>query len=692
MVIIFGIIVLRALLIILAVKAETRRLKSDPKLNRKMRIRGFLTLIITFILMWFFTYLGLIVLVFICSTLALLALYLVIYGARSVSKYEGLRLAGFLLGLYVIIVVPVHEAFGIAPWGYTTFPMDPKNEILLIVGTAFLIAGVSLLRERVGYFTVWFLGNVVIFLIPLHEFFDFMAQEVYEPFDHGLIILGSALIITGYLIFFHRFHTYKKIEMHLENGLEFFHEDHLEPAFVEFEQAFWLVEGANLIMDFDILWGLLGNTYFKQMKYDKALAHYQVALLINEKNPTIHNDLGNSYFYLRRYRRSLDSYDKALSLDSTNPIIHHNKALVLYSIGRFEDSLEYFDNALELKPDFDIAWKDRGIALVNLERYEEAIESFEKAIEIRDATEAWFEMGRVYLYKEDYEKALECCNKTVQYFPSDDKGYLGTGLCLMKLSRFEEAEAALLLALELNENNARTWDRLGNVKYVLNEPNAAVQAFRRAIAFQPNYGTAKFNLARVLKKEGNDEEALDTYDQAVRNQGRTPQEEEKFHEAKRFYELMKRKRPADYKPWMYHGNLLLKRGALHNAIEQYDRALTLKAHNARIWNLKGIAHRKNQQHDMALASFKRAVEVDPEYTEGYINIGNIYQIREEYFEAVNFYNKALELTPEQRQAIRNRRICINKLRRSQRMELVPTFASERRLELQKLKSTILRQM
>jgi len=689
MLIIFGIIVLRSLLHILASFPESKRLKSDPKLNRTMRLRGFIILAVAFVFTWVFFYLKLTLLVYICSSFVLLALYFIVYGARSVSKYEGMRLAVFFIGLYIIISIPVHEAFNIAAWGYTEFPMDPRNEVLLIVGTAFLISGVSLLRERIGFFTVWFLGNVIVLLIPLHEIFKFVSQEKYEAFDHGLIIIGSSLIITGYVIFAHRFRSYSKIEEHIQSGLTFFRQGQYKATLKEFKEAFWLVEGTGLIMDFDILWGLIGNTHFKLGDHEKALAHYHVALLINDKNPTVHNDFGNAYFYLRRYRRSLRSYDRALVLAPSNPVIHHNKALVLYSLGRFEESLEYFDKALELKPDFEVVWKDRGVALVNLDRFAEAITSFQKAIEVNPKSEAWFELGRTYYYQKEYQNSLHACDEAIKHFPSDERAYMGKALVLMILSRFKDAEVTLLQALELNEKNARAWDRLGNVKYALGEPDAAIQAFRRAIVHQSNHGEAKFNLARTLKMEGDDAEALDAYDQAVRNPGRTPQQEEKFREAQAFYEQMKAKQPADFKPWMYHGNLFFRSGALRKAIEQYDRALRLKSRNAKLWNLKGIAHRKGKEYQAAVKSFRRAVEVEPDYTEGYINIGNVFQINEKYSEAIHHYNKALELSPQHPHAIRNRRMCINKLRRSQRKELVPSLSTQRRSQLQKLRSTIL---
>ncbi|HID72247.1 MAG TPA: tetratricopeptide repeat protein, partial [Thermoplasmata archaeon] len=681
MLIVFGIIVIRAFLHLLTTPPESQRLLSHSKKRKIWKIRGFIQFIISLILIWIFVVLEIKWMVFIFSSLALFYLYMIFSNSAGFSPAEGKRLALIFIGLYLIVVVPVHEALEIATWGYTKLPMDPKNEILLILGASFLIVGVSLLRERAGFFTLWFLGNGVILLIPFHEFFNFVNQEVYEPFDRGLVIIGSVLILSGYGRFAHRYLKYKETEEYIQKGIEEFNKDNYKDALKYFTKAFWRIENTGFLMDFDILWGLLGNVHFKLKEYEKALTYYTIALSINPQNPAVYNDLGNTYFYLNRYRRSLEAFKKAITLDSKNPIVYQNRGIVLNTIGRYEEAIKDLDKALELNPNLETAWREKGVALSNLELYDEAIKSFKKAFEIKKDSEAWLELGRTYFNIGDYEKALKAYENGTKYFPSEPSGFVGKALSLIELSRFREAEEALLKALELDENNSRTWNHLGNVRYAMGDYEGAITAFNRAISLDKNYSGARFSLAQVLKEMGDIERALEVYDDAVRKVSRTGREWKKVDEVEEFYESIIDKQPNNYKVWMALGNLYFRKRLLRKAIQCYDKAISFTPTNSKLWNYKGITYRRMHHYHEALECFQKAAKFNPKYADAYNNMGNIYLILGDYSKAIQMYNKSLELTPDNRRTIRNRRICINRLQRAEQIEVssIPK-AEERKVE------------
>jgi len=115
----------------------------------------------------------------------------------------------------------------------------------------------------------------------------------------------------------------------------------------------------------------------------------------------------------------------------------------------------------------------------------------------------------------------------------------------------------------------------------------------------------------------------------------------------------------------YLGNLNFKRRLIRHAIKFYDESLKMKADQAKVWNLKGIAHRRLKEHENALSAFKRAVAINPKYSEAFNNIGNIYQAMGDFSRAIEFYNRSLEMDAKNQGTIRNRRICINKLQRAE---------------------------
>jgi tetratricopeptide (TPR) repeat protein len=61
----------------------------------------------------------------------------------------------------------------------------------------------------------------------------------------------------------------------------------------------------------------------------------------------------------------------------------------------------------------------------------------------------------------------------------------------------------------------------------------------------------------------------------------------------------------------------------------------------------GFYHYRNEQYDQAIFEFRKAIELDPDYSsEVYFNLGNIYVRKAQYDEAAKEYQKALEINPQ----------------------------------------------
>ncbi|PIW63990.1 MAG: hypothetical protein COW12_08800 [Candidatus Omnitrophica bacterium CG12_big_fil_rev_8_21_14_0_65_45_16] len=72
--------------------------------------------------------------------------------------------------------------------------------------------------------------------------------------------------------------------------------------------------------------------------------------------------------------------------------------------------------------------------------------------------------------------------------------------------------------------------------------------------------------------------------------------------------------------------------------------------NPRAYNNLGSALLLQGRADEALASFKKAIELDPQYAHPYINLGAVYTAAGKPAEAIDFYRKGLALNPKVRDA------------------------------------------
>lgn len=90
-------------------------------------------------------------------------------------------------------------------------------------------------------------------------------------------------------------------------------------------------------------------------------------------------------------------------------------------------------------------------------------------------------------------------------------------------------------------------------------------------------------------------------------------------------------------------------GRLEEALALFDRALEegalSPADQAKVHASRGVVKRKKGDLDGALNDFRKALALDPELKEAYLNRGNLWRIEGRPYKALADYSKALELDP-----------------------------------------------
>jgi protein O-GlcNAc transferase len=95
------------------------------------------------------------------------------------------------------------------------------------------------------------------------------------------------------------------------------------------------------------------------------------------------------------------------------------------------------------------------------------------------------------------------------------------------------------------------------------------------------------------------------------------------------------------------GNALRDRGQLDEAMAAYRRALELKPDYPEAQQSGRCTGRERQGRvDEAMAAYRRALELKPDYAEAHNNLGNALKERGQLDEAIAAYRRALELKPD----------------------------------------------
>ena len=97
---------------------------------------------------------------------------------------------------------------------------------------------------------------------------------------------------------------------------------------------------------------LLGNNYFGQQDYPKALEEYQKSIEIAADYAPAYNLLGYAYRQVERYDDAEKAFKKYIELIPNDPNPYDSYAELLMKMGRFDESIALYRKALKTDPHF----------------------------------------------------------------------------------------------------------------------------------------------------------------------------------------------------------------------------------------------------------------------------------------------------------------------------------------------------
>ena len=227
--------------------------------------------------------------------------------------------------------------------------------------------------------------------------------------------------------------------------------------------------------------------------------------------------------------------------------------------------------------------------------------------------------------------------------------------------QYQEAEGFLEEAVALDPSNAQAWSILGASRRQLGKASAAAEAFRRVYDLTPGDSQAMSNLALVHIDAGNFAPAVALLEQATAadpdganhwlSLGRARQGAGDDAGAVAAFENAVRLDPTDAGGWASNAATHLslhyyQAGDFRRALEQADRALTLREDliTARIY--QGLARESLGDLGGARESLEQARRLDPARADTHNNLGSVYFQLGLYDQATEAFERALAIQPD----------------------------------------------
>ncbi|XP_035003165.1 protein O-mannosyl-transferase TMTC1 isoform X4 [Hippoglossus stenolepis] len=318
-------------------------------------------------------------------------------------------------------------------------------------------------------------------------------------------------------------------------------------------------------------------------------------------------------------------YRKALD---TNP--QHNRALfnlgnLLKSQGKTKEAEVLLMDSINFGAHFADAYSSLASLYAEQKRFPEANEVYLKGIEnCPDNSDLHNNYG-VFLV-DTGEGALAEAHylQAVRLKPAHYVAMVNLGRLLRSSNENEAAESWYKRALQITRK-VDILTPLGALYYNTGRFEEALQVYREAAALQPDNTDIWLALAQVLAMVSHTIEAEKMTLDIISREG-------SCIECYRLLSAIYSKR----------GNFTEALDALDRALQQNPSDLTVRAE---LYFSKGNQLREMNQLDRAFESYKLAVELKPDRSQAWMNMGGIQHIKGDYAAARMYYQRALLLNP-----------------------------------------------
>ncbi|CAN9508050.1 unnamed protein product [Ophioblennius macclurei] len=357
-------------------------------------------------------------------------------------------------------------------------------------------------------------------------------------------------------------------------------------------------------------------------RHQEAIHHYTTALRLYPRHASAMNNLGT---LTRSAEEAERFYRKALD---TNP--QHNRALfnlgnLLKSQGKEKEAEALLKDSIHFGPHFADAYSSLASLYAEQKRLAEANEIYLKGIEnCPDSSDLHNNYGVFLVDTGEGELAATHYQQAVQLKPAHYVAMVNLGRLLRSSNENEEAESWYKRALQVTRK-VDILTPLGALYYNTGRYDEALQVYREAAALQPDSTDIWLALAQVLAMAGHTKEAEMMTLGIISREGSCIE----------CYRLL--------------SAIYSKRGNYTEALDALDRALQQNPPDqtvrAELYFSKGNQLREMNQLDRAFESYKLAVELRPDQSQAWMNMGGIQHIKGDYAAARMYYQRALLLSP-----------------------------------------------
>ncbi|MEP7165952.1 MAG: tetratricopeptide repeat protein [Ferruginibacter sp.] len=292
----------------------------------------------------------------------------------------------------------------------------------------------------------------------------------------------------------------------------------------------------------------------------------------------------------KEYADAIVSFKKAITAKPNYREALFEAGWCSNEISKYNDALSFLLKAKQQWPDEPKVYFEIGYANQQLSKPEEAKTNYKRCLALKkDYGLAYKYLGNLFYGQSDYSKALENYTSYTGYesdIDSDDF-YYKKGYCENELEKYSDAVESLARSIELNAEEAPSFDELGYAYYKLENADDAIKNYNRSIALKSTSHVPYLGLGDVYKD--------------------------------------------------------LKKNS-DDALSNYLKAAVYKAESKKAQYSIGWCYNDKSNYNDAIPYLKKALSIDSKYVSALTELGYSYYALAKYEDALDEFNKAIAIS------------------------------------------------
>lgn len=401
------------------------------------------------------------------------------------------------------------------------------------------------------------------------------------------------------------------------------------------------------------------NNLAKSGKSDLALFKLRLAEAKNPKESKYRRFAGVIYLHAKKDQaKALEAFSKACEIDPENAENYLKRASLFDKLKQGEKALADFNKAVERAPSNPVAYNNRAMVLMKMKRPKDAVRDLTQALKIDPKAQTpLFNRGLYYWQTKAYDKADKDFTKLIELNPKEPRFLLFKGKIDVKLKRAQSAFDNLTKALTLKPDYHQARAQRGELLVAAKKFDLAIKDLTAALKARPddpsalqaltNAFIAKKDLKKALKPLNHLVKIAPKNINAVFQHACINYDLKNFQKAVDGFtatiKLDPKKKPLAY---FYRGNILKQANKKILAAKDFLEFAKHHPKDANPVRLAAACLYEAKQFDKALEILAVALKIKPDYPDGLILKGAIYNTMRQPNKAIAAFNKVMKLLPK----------------------------------------------